>query len=48
MHFTSEYSSWIQLPKFNKKLNELTASIDYWTYYLKYAKNLLEVPSSFP
>jgi predicted transposase/invertase (TIGR01784 family) len=36
--------NFIELPKFNKKENELTTIIDQWVYFLKNAENLDVIP----
>lgn len=38
--------NFIELPKFNKKENELTSVIDQWVYFLKNAENLNVIPES--
>jgi predicted transposase/invertase (TIGR01784 family) len=36
----------IELPKFNKTIDELESSIDQWTYFIKNAKNLSVIPEN--
>ncbi len=38
--------NFIELPKFNKSLNELESSIDQWTYFIKNAENLNVIPEN--
>ena len=38
--------NFIELPKFNKKTDELETSIDQWTYFIKNAENLDEIPKN--
>ena len=38
--------NFIELPKFNKQLSELTTLIDQWTYFIKNAENINVVPES--
>ncbi|MFM8490278.1 MAG: Rpn family recombination-promoting nuclease/putative transposase [Bacteroidota bacterium] len=36
--------SFIELPKFNKKIHELDTAIDKWTYFIKNSENLHVIP----
>ena len=36
----------IELPKFNKQINELETNIDQWTYFIKNAENLNVIPEN--
>jgi predicted transposase/invertase (TIGR01784 family) len=38
--------NFIELPKFNKNIEELETSIDQWTYFIKNAENLSVIPES--
>lgn len=38
--------NFIELPKFNKTIDQLETSIDEWIYFIKNAKNLLEIPNN--
>jgi predicted transposase/invertase (TIGR01784 family) len=38
--------NFIELPKFDKAINELETSIDQWTYFIKNAENLTLIPES--
>ena len=38
--------NFIELPKFNKTIDQLETSIDQWTYFIKNAENLTVVPDS--
>jgi predicted transposase/invertase (TIGR01784 family) len=38
--------NFIELPKFNKKIEELETSIDQWTYFIKNAENLELIPDN--
>lgn len=38
--------NFIELPKFNKTIEELETSIDQWTYFIKNAENLTLMPES--
>jgi predicted transposase/invertase (TIGR01784 family) len=38
--------NFIELPKFNKKKEELETNIDQWTYFIKNAENLDVIPES--
>jgi predicted transposase/invertase (TIGR01784 family) len=38
--------NFIELPKFDKKINELETSIDQWIYFIKNAENLTLIPES--
>jgi predicted transposase/invertase (TIGR01784 family) len=38
--------NFIELPKFNKSINQLETSIDQWTYFIKNAGNLIIIPES--
>lgn len=38
--------NFIELPKFNKTLDQLETSIDQWTYFIKNAENLTLMPES--
>lgn len=38
--------NFIELPKFNKTVNELESPIDQWTYFIKNAENLTVIPES--
>jgi len=39
--------TFIELPKFNKKLNELETVLDKWIYFIKEAQNLEMIPKEF-
>jgi predicted transposase/invertase (TIGR01784 family) len=39
--------SFIELPKFNKELNELTTILDKWIYFLKNASDLTIIPQTY-
>jgi predicted transposase/invertase (TIGR01784 family) len=39
--------SFIELPKFNKQLNELNTILDKWIYFIKEAQNLDFIPKEF-
>ena len=39
--------TFIELPKFNKELNELDSILDKWTYFIKNAENLEMIPKEF-
>jgi predicted transposase/invertase (TIGR01784 family) len=39
--------TFIELPKFNKKLNELETILDKWIYFIKEAENLEMIPKEF-
>jgi len=39
--------TFIELPKFNKKLNELETILDKWIYFIKYAQDLTMIPKEF-
>ena len=39
--------TFIELPKFNKKLNELKTILDKWIYFIKEAENLEMIPKEF-
>ena len=36
--------NFIELPKFNKALDQLATNIDQWTYFIKNAENLTIIP----
>ena len=38
--------NFIELPKFNKTIDQLESSIDQWTYFIKNAENLTVIPES--
>jgi predicted transposase/invertase (TIGR01784 family) len=38
--------NFIELPKFNKTIEQLETSIDQWTYFIKNAENLTVIPES--
>ena len=38
--------NFIELPKFNKTIDQLETSIDQWTYFIKNAENLTLIPES--
>jgi len=38
--------NFIELPKFNKAIDQLESSIDQWTYFIKNAENLTVIPES--
>ncbi len=38
--------NFIELPKFDKKIEQLETSIDQWTYFIKNAENLTVIPES--
>jgi predicted transposase/invertase (TIGR01784 family) len=38
--------NFIELPKFNKTIDELETSIDQWTYFIKNAANLSVIPDN--
>lgn len=38
--------NFIELPKFNKTIDQLTTHIDQWTYFIKNAENLTIIPES--
>ena len=38
--------NFIELPKFNKAIEQLETSIDQWTYFIKNAENLTVIPES--
>ncbi|MFM9840606.1 MAG: Rpn family recombination-promoting nuclease/putative transposase [Cyclobacteriaceae bacterium] len=38
--------NFIELPKFNKTIEQLETSIDQWTYFIKNAENLTIIPES--
>jgi predicted transposase/invertase (TIGR01784 family) len=38
--------NFIELPKFNKTINQLESSIDQWTFFIKNAENLTLIPES--
>lgn len=38
--------NFIELPKFNKTIDQLETSIDQWTYFIKNAENLTIIPES--
>ena len=38
--------NFIELPKFNKTIDQLETSIDQWTYFIKNAENLTLMPES--
>jgi len=38
--------NFIELPKFNKTIDQLESSIDQWTYFIKNAENLSLIPES--
>ena len=38
--------NFIELPKFNKTIDQLESSIDQWTYFIKNAENLTLIPES--
>jgi len=39
--------SFIELPKFNKELNQLNTILDKWIYFLKYANDLTLIPNEY-
>jgi len=39
--------TFLELPKFHKKLEELETILDKWTYFLKYAQDLTIVPKEY-
>ena len=39
--------SFIELPKFDKKLEELNSILDKWIYFIKYANNLTMIPKEY-
>jgi len=39
--------TFIELPKFHKKLEELETILDKWTYFLKYASDLTIIPKEY-
>jgi len=39
--------TFLELPKFHKKLEELETILDKWTYFLKYAPNLTMIPKEY-
>ena len=39
--------TFIELPKFNKELNQLNSILDKWIYFLKYAQNLTMIPKEY-
>ena len=39
--------TFIELPKFNKKLNELETILDKWVYFLKHTEELTFIPKEF-
>ena len=38
--------NFIELPKFNKTIDQLETSIDQWTYFIKNAENLTLIPEN--
>lgn len=38
--------NFIELPKFNKTIEQLETSIDQWSYFIKYAENLEVIPET--
>ena len=39
--------TFIELPKFNKELNQLQTILDKWIYFIKYASNLSMIPKEY-
>jgi len=39
--------TFIELPKFNKQLNELNSTLDKWIYFIKHAQDLTMIPKEF-
>jgi predicted transposase/invertase (TIGR01784 family) len=39
--------TFIELPKFNKELDELTSTVDKWIYFIKNANDLTMIPKEF-
>lgn len=40
--------AFVELPKFTKKLDELTTDEDYWIYMMKHAEQMREIPQAAP
>ena len=38
--------NFIELPKFNKTIDQLETSIDQWTFFIKNAENLTLIPEN--